>query len=156
DQQPEHVSVRPALHALAVAEVEDRDAGQDDLAVRRRHAHELAAVRARHREADDEPVAVLEDLVELELRRVERGEDALVEAAHRGLVHRLGRVAVEADAPVVELEVTVEVAGVPGVLRPLDGRLVHSASSLRSTYWRMPPCRRYSRSRGVSSLTRAL
>jgi hypothetical protein len=41
--------------------------------------------------------------------------DSLVEGAHRGLVHRLRGVSVQADRFVVELQVAVQVPGVPGL-----------------------------------------
>jgi hypothetical protein len=43
--------------------------------------------------------------VEVELRRVEGGEDRRVESAHLGLAHRLRGVAVQRYALVVEVEV---------------------------------------------------
>src|SRR5438874_12427623 len=92
DQQAQHVRLGEALDDPVAAEVHDGDAGQCDGRSARRHAHELVHVPAGHGEPDRGHVAVLQDLVELELRCAEGTEYPLVEAADLVLVHGFGGV----------------------------------------------------------------
>ena len=88
-EQPAHVGLRPALHHPVALEAQDRDAGQRDLPPRRRDAHELAGVRAAHREADGARVALPQHLWKSS-GGVEGGEDGRVELAHLRLVRGSG------------------------------------------------------------------
>src|SRR3989442_5902690 len=77
--QPCDVPLSPVLDALAFVESGDVDAGDFHLFSRGRDPHELRGVRARHRAADDDFVALGDDVVD---RRATVGNAARSIANH--------------------------------------------------------------------------
>jgi hypothetical protein len=83
-------------------------------------------MHAGHGEAAGIESAVRHDFVKDEARRpalafAERCGDGLVQGPDGGLVHRLRRIAVQADFFVVERQIAGEIAPVPGLTGTFDG-----------------------------------
>src|SRR2546423_7332216 len=148
----ERVKARPALGDLVVRDPVDRDPGDLHRLARRRHAHQLAILRAGGSPARDNAVAVGHLLLHDETAVREggvvhrggaldtRGAPCLAEGVLRVVVYGVGR---------DDLVECVEVAGVPRVVEPLGHGLVllrHLISfgcrtSARTNTWR-PACDR--------------